>query len=281
MDELIYYVNGDYVQASQAKLSLNDLAIVRGFGVFDYLRTYDHVPFMLREHLIRLQYSAQQIDLKLPWSLDEMDAIVRETNDRNKIANIGIRIIVTGGDSASFMIPEDKATLSVLVHPITPSPDYYFTEGAAITTSSIPRFMPTVKSLNYLGAILAVREAEKAGAIEAVYKTPDGYVTEATRSNLFIVQGGKLVTPKDDILFGITRQAVIDAVTGAYEVTERAITYDQLLSADEVFITSSTKEIVPISRVDGVTIGTGKAGELTLDIVELFQAYVQQRIRSV
>lgn len=272
---MITYLNGEYIPAEEAALPLGDLAIVRGFGIFDYLRTYGHEPFMLREHVQRLQHSATQIGLDLPWSLEEIEAIVLETHARNGIADAGIRIVVTGGESSNFMMPEDRPSIAVMVHSIKPYPASYFEDGAAITTTDIPRLMPTVKSLNYLGAILAVREAEKAGAIEAVYRTADGRVTEGTRSNVFLVRDGEVFTPVQDILLGITRMGVLEAIAGAYEVTEADLTYVELLAADEVFLTSTTKEVMPISRVDGHSIGNGRAGECTCDIAERFHALVR------
>ena len=277
MAELTYYVDGEFVEADEARLPIGDLAILRGFGVFDYLRTYDHVPFMLKEHIERLQRSAQQIDLHLPWSLDEIASIVEETNDRNGLPNAGIRIIVSGGESHSFMLPEDKSALSVLIHPITKPAGSSLTEGASTVTTKMGRFMPTVKSLNYMGAIMAVREAAKTGAFEAVYRTADDTVTEGTRSNLFIIKDGRIITPKDDVLPGITRMAVLKAVDGKYEVELRAVGYDELLNADEVFHTSTTQGVIPVVKVDGNTIGNGRTGECTLDIAELFHAYVEEQ----
>jgi branched-chain amino acid aminotransferase len=281
MDNLIYYVNGEYVRADQAALPLGDLAIVRGYGVFDFLRTYGAVPFMLREHLHRLERSSQQIGLDLPWSLSEIATIVQETNARNAIEDVAIRIVVTGGLSSNFMMPQQRPTLSVMIHPIMPYPETLYTEGAAVITTSIERIMPTVKSLNYIGAIMAVRKAEKAGAIEAVYRTPDGTITEGTRSNLFVVRNGVLFTAREGILPGITRMATLEAVSGEYEVHETALSYDDLLAADEVFLTSTTKEIMPVSRVDDHVIGSGRAGECTLDIAERFRALVRRSTAAI
>lgn len=277
MDEIVYYVNGEYVPAAEASLPLGDLAIVRGFGIFDFLRTYGHEPFMLREHVERLQRSAGQIGLELPWPLSEIESIVQETNDRNALPDVTIRIVVTGGVSSSYMLPQDNPTLAVMIHPLVPYPADLYERGAAIVTTDIARLMPTVKSLNYLGAIMAVREAEKVGAVEAVYRTPSGLVTEGTRSNLFLVREGKLFTPKQEILLGITRQAVLEAVADAYKVVETEVSYGEMLNADELFLTSTTKEVMPISRVDDTTIGNGVAGEITRDIAERFHALVRAR----
>ena len=281
MGDLVYYVDGKYVSATEAALPLGDLAIVRGFGVFDFLRTYGHKTFMLRDHVSRLKRSAQQIGLDFPWTLVEIESIVQETNDRNGVGDVGIRIVVTGGLSSNFMLPEGKSALFVMIDPVSPYPAQIYTDGASVITTGMGRIMPTVKSLNYMGAIMAVRDAGKVGAVEAIYRTSDGYVTEGTRSNLFIVQDGKLITPKKDILLGITRKAVLEVALGEYDVVETQIPYEDLLAADEVFITGTTKEIMPILRVDETTIGNGRAGESTRDIAQRFHELVLQRTAGV
>lgn len=277
MGEIVYYLNGAFVPAGEASLPLGDLAIVRGFGVFDFLRTYGHEPFMLREHVERLLSSASQVGLEMPWSASEIESIVRETNERNGLADVTIRIVATGGLSTNYMMPQNKTSLAVMVHPVAAYPARLYADGASVVTTDVERIFPTVKSINYLGAIVAVRAAEKAGAIEAIYRTRDGRVTEGTRSNLFLVRDGKLLTPARDILPGITRMATIEAVAGEYDVIEADITYDELLAADEVFLTSTTKEVMPVSRVDAAVIGNGRAGECTQDIADRFRALVKAR----
>jgi len=262
--------------ADQATLPLGDLAIVRGFGVFDFLRTYRRVPFKLHDHVLRLYNSAEQIGLEMPWSMGEVEEIVRETNDRNGYDDAAIRIVMTGGPSPDFLMPGQQPSLAVMVEPVALPPVRQYTEGVGVTTTRIARILPTVKSLNYLGAILAVNEALKAGAVEAIYRTPDEHVTEGTRSNLFIFRGGKLFTPASDILPGITRQVVLEIAAEEYAVVQTALSYADLLAADEVFMTSTTKEIVPVVKVDGQVVGGGRPGEYTQDMMERFKAYVDR-----
>ncbi len=269
-----YYVDGRFVPADQATLPLGDLAIVRGYGIFDFLRTYRRVPFKLHEHVLRLFSSAEQIGLAMPWSVGEVEKIVHETNDRNGFDAAAIRIVVTGGPSPDLMMPGQRPSLAVMIEPISPPPARQYAEGVGVTTTHMARILPTVKSLNYLGAILAVVEARKADAVEAIYRTPDGLVTEGTRSNLFIFREGKLLTPETGILPGITRQVVLEIAAGEYTVVKTDLTYDDLLGADEVFITSTTKEIVPVVKVDGQVVGGGRPGEYTQDLMERFRAYV-------
>lgn len=278
MTEPRFYVNGELVPASQAALPLNDLGIVRGYGVFDLWRTYNRAHFHMRDHLLRLLNSAQQIDLGLPWSLDELAARVHLTHDANDLDNAVIRVIATGGVSTDFMTPQGNPSLVIMV---TPAPAYNAAVKAAAadaagvkaTTTEVVRERPTVKSLNYIGAIVAVERAKKEGAVEALYRLPSGDITEGTRANFFIIKGRQLITPALEVLPGITRQVVLRLATTSFDVIERPIHMAELTEADEAFITSSTKEVLPVVQVDDITIGDGSPGEGTLSLLRAFREY--------
>ena len=275
MGNLVYYVNGQYVTADQAALGLNDLGIVRGYGVFDLLRTYDGKLFKLHEHVLRLERSAALIGLELPWSTAEIEAIARATYMRNAIANATIRIIVTGGAADDFMTPQQRPTLIVMVNPIgIPAPEQQ-SHGVKVITTRIERMMPTVKSLNYITAIMAMQAARRVGAVEAIYRTADDRITEGTRANFFILRDNRLITPQTDVLGGITRDVVLEIAGDDFEVVEAPLFYADLATCDEAFLTSSTKEILPVTQIDDLTIGQGKPGPNTRKLIELFSAYVQ------
>lgn len=275
MSELTSYVNGVFVPASQAALPLNDLGIVRGYGVFDLLRTYGHTPFRLRDHLLRLERSATAIGIALPWGLDELERIVLDTYACNQVADASIRIVVTGGPSANLMTPQNNPSLVVMVQPITPYPASYYVDGCRAVTTRIERIMPAVKSLNYIGAIMAVTEASKVNAVEAIYRDAQDYLTEGTRANFFVLRGDTLITPGEGILKGITRQVVLEVAQPEFEVVEAPLTYGDLTSVDEAFLTSTTKEVLPIVQVDDIRIGDGKVGPRTQRIMQRFAAYVR------
>ena len=276
MSEATYYVNGEFVPIAEAALPLNDLGIVRGYGVFDLLRTYGTTPFRLRDHIRRLESSAAQIGLAMPWSRQELEEIVLQTYQRNEIPDASIRIVVTGGPSQNFMTPQGKSSLVVMVHPVSPYPERYYTEGCKATSTLIERTMATVKSLNYIGAIMAMNDADKSGAVEAIYLDNHDRLTEGTRANLFVVRGDLLVTPREGVLKGITRQVVLDLATANdFEVVEGPIHYHDLGNLDEAFLTSTTKEVLPIVQIDEHVIGTGKPGPHTQRIIELFHKYVR------
>lgn len=274
MGELTYYVNGAFVPTDQAALPLNDLGIVRGYGIFDLLRTYGTTPFRLLEHIQRLESSASQIGLDLPWSTTELESIVLETYARNEIPDASIRIVVTGGPSTNFMTPQGKPSLVVMVHPIAPYPESYYTEGCKTLSTLVGRIMPTVKSLNYIGAIMAMKEADKVGAVEAIYLDSQDRLTEGTRANLFVVRGDLLITPREGILKGITRQVVLDVAASEFEIVEGPIHYQDLGEFDEAFLTSTTKDVLPVVQIDNHVIGSGKPGAVTKRVSELFNDYV-------
>jgi branched-chain amino acid aminotransferase len=275
MNRFLYYINGTYVPATEAALPLNDLGLVRGYGVFDLLRTYDGMPFKLREHVERLARSAQAIGIELPGGVDEVEAIAYETYRRNDLADATIRIIVTGGSSPNFMTPLGTPSLVVMVEPVTPSPPEEYERGAKLVSVEMARFLPRVKSLNYIGAIMAMQEADRAGAVEALYRDAAGEVSECTRSNFFAFYGDRLVTSHENVLFGITRAVVMEIAADSFEVVEATLRYDEVLTADELFITSSTKEILPVVQVDQHRIAQGRPGPRTQKLQNLFRSYVQ------
>ncbi len=276
MAQPIYYVNGNFLPADQATLPVNDLSIVRGYGVFDYTRSYQGRPFKLHEHILRLARSAQAIELALPWSTTELASIVQETFDRNSFADAGIRIVVTGGPSDDLMTPHHQPSLIVMITPIKSSIVAQQTQGVKVTTVEMDRVLPAVKSINYMGAVMAVEAAKRQGAVEAIYRTADGRLTEGTRANLFVLRGKQLITPKEEVLAGITRAVVMEIAEDDFEVVENDIFYAELASYDEVFITSSTKEVLPVVQVDNLQIGDGKPGPCTLKLIELFRTYTEQ-----
>lgn len=269
------FLNGRFFPFDEAALALNDLGVARGYGVFDVLRTYGPTPFRLRQHVERLLRSAQQIDLMLPWSADEIEKIVDQTLMYNgNLCNVTVRLIATGGVSANFITPQERPTLAVILAPVTsPNPALY-TQGAALISVEMERFMPAVKSLNYITAIMAQKRARSAGVVEALYRDALGHVSECTTSNFFIFRDNRLITPQVDILAGVTRGVVLELAEDLFEIETRFIAYEELALADEAFITSTTKEIMPVMRVDDIVIGDGMVGARTQRMMEMFRRTV-------
>lgn len=268
----IYYVDGEFVPADRAVIPVDDLALVRGIGVFDLLRTYHGRPCFLKEHVDRLLASAGYINLKLPWSHDEICRVAMETLSRNNLEEANIRIIVTGGSSADFMTPAGRPRLLVLVTPLPKMPEQWYRRGIKVITRKIKRINPGAKSINYLPAAMALRRAEARGAMEVLYLDDDDHVLEGTTSNVFAILHGRLVTPERGILSGITRKVVLEIAAGHFPIDCRDLPLQELLRAQEVFITGTNKGLVPVVDVDGTRIGNGRPGTETRRMTALLEA---------
>ena len=260
----VFYINGEYVDAAEAKISATDLAILRGYGVFDALRSYSGIPFQLRAHLLRLQRSAALIELNLPWDIEELADIVLATVERNGFPESSIRIVVTGGEGEHSFLPRGDSRLLVMVYPCEAPPARWHTEGVHVVTIEQHRAQPEAKTINYIPGITAQLEANRRNpqAIEAIYLA-DGLVSEGTRSNTFIAKDDRWITPADRMLLGVTRAEVIKLLTADGLLELRDISLDEYYSADEIILTSSTKEVVPVVKVDDVTISDGAPGAMT------------------
>lgn len=267
----ITYVDGDFVDAAEASIPVSDVGLLRGYGIFDFTRTFKGEPFHLREHIERLFETAAQIELAMPWTPDEIEAIVRETLARNTFDEAFVRMIVTGGDAPDTLVPTGDSRLIVTVQAAPPINLTPYIDGARVLTATLPRFLPGVKTLSYISAVKARRHAAEVGAVEVIYVGDAGRIYEGTTSNLFIFQGDTLVTPPlEGVLRGVTRQAVMDLAAEVFPVEERAFDVDALYDADEVFLTSSTKMVMPIVRVDDRMIGDGRPGSNTHTLMRRF-----------
>jgi len=270
----IYYIDGQYVDEDKGVLSVKDLIVLRGFGVFDFLITYNKRPFHLKEHVQRLETSAKKIGLKLKHTNDEICGIVEETIRRNPHHDeSNIRIVYTGGISSDGVTPEGNGYLVVMVSPKHQLPDGWYSDGAKLVTAEIERFIPGAKSTNYLTAVWALERAKAMDAIESIYVDRNNRLLEGTTTNFFCFKENKLITPKLDILPGITRSVLVEIVKGHFDLDIREIQKDELPSMEEVFISASNKEIVPIVKVDNIVIGDGRPGTRTQKVMQLFKDY--------
>ena len=269
----IFYIDGEFVDENEAVLPVTDLAILRGYAVFDFLRTYNGHPFHLEAHLQRLRNSAALIGLDCHWSLAELTDIVDQTLARNDYAESNIRLLITGGDSEDSISPGRHPRLLVMVRPVTPYPEIWYEEGIKIITARLNRYIPGAKSTDYIRAIVTLKDAEAAGAIESVYVNKDDQVLEGTTSNLFIVRENTVITPSDDILPGITRDVLLEIMQPDLPLDLRPVSRQELLTADEAFVASSTKEVVPVVQVDEQTIGDRLVGPVTKKVMALFRDY--------
>lgn len=270
----IYYIDGEFVRADEAQISVNDLSVLRGFGVFDFLRSYNSVPFELKDHITRLAKSAQLIGLELPKTEQEIYDITMETIARNEHKEFNIRLVATGGLSSSNFAPEaGKAVLMIMVTELHAMPAWWYNDGIKVTTIHTERFMPGAKTTNYIPAIIAMKECKAQGGVEAIYVDSHGYLQEGTTSNFLAFINGKLVSPpKARILPGITRKSVFNVAEEEFEVEIRPIHIDEVPFMDEAIITASNKEIVPVTHINSVQISDGP-GEQTQKLMKVWRAF--------
>jgi len=267
---MVIYLDGKFVDESEAKVSVFDHGLLYGDGVFEGIRLYSGNLFRLDEHLERLEYSAKAILLKIPLDRAALVQAVAETCRRNRLTDAYIRLVVTRGPGdlglAPWLCP--KPTLFIIASRISLYPPEHYEKGLAIVTVPTRRIGPaalpsTVKSLNYLNNILAKLEARQAGALEAIMLNEQGYVAECTADNVFIVRKGEILTPgaAQGALQGITRGAAIDIARelGA-PFREAILTRYDLWCADECFLTGTGAEVIPVVALDGREIGDGRPG---------------------
>lgn len=282
VDEPIYYLNGAFLPASQAVIPVTDLAVLRGYGVFESFRTYGGKPFRMAEHLERLQRSAELIALRLPWSREELAGIVLATLARNPFPEASIRVVVTGGESENLFTPQGQPGLVVLARPLTPYPEAYYRQGVRVATAPAERFLPQAKTIHYVPGMVALAEARARDPdiVEVIYVDRLGRVTEGVTSNVFAFIDGRLVTPGADILYGVTRQVVLELAAPLFEVEERELPLELLRRADEIFLTGSVREIMPVCALDGATVGAGGPGKRTRALMATFRQRVERFVQG-
>ncbi len=275
------YLNGKMVGKDEAVISVFDHGLLYGDGVFEGIRSYDLLVFKLKEHIDRLYRSAEAIELKVPMTKADMTKAVLETLKANGLKNAYVRLVVTRGGGDLGLDPRKckVPTVFIIADKIALYPEEFYKNGLAIITAKTKRNLttalnPKVKSLNYLNNILAKIDAIKAGTEEAIMLTYNDYVAECTGDNIFMISGGVLITPPTDVgaLEGITRDAVIglaQKIGIAFE--EKMIKMEDLYAADEVFLTGTAAEIIPVTMIDKRRINGGKPGETTKRFMEEFK----------
>ncbi len=276
------YLDGKFCGERDAKVSVFDHGLLYGDGVFEGIRAYHGRVFKLKEHIDRLYYSAKAILLTIPMTHAEMMAAVVETCRRNKIRDGYIRLIVTRGVGTLGLNPNrcKRPSVIIIADKIALYDESVYKKGMALITVPTTRNLhsavnPAIKSLNYLNNILAKIEANNGGVEEAIMLNSEGYVAECTGDNLFILKGNLLQTPplSAGALYGITRQTVMDlAVEAGLKVSEPNLTRYDVFNADECFLTGTAAEIVPVVKVDGRVIGTGRPGRVTGDLMNRFHS---------
>ncbi len=280
----IYYVDGEFVDAKKAVIPVDDLSVLRGYGVSDVMKTCQGKPYFLDEHVARLVDSASCIGLNLPWNQQAIQKIILQTLEKNQTESSGssfreatIRSLITGGTSPDFLHPADSPRLIVMVTPQPSLPEYWYTKGVKVITEFQERTLPKAKSTSYIPAALALKRAREQDAMEAIYIDRNNNALEATTSNLFAFFKDTLATPAQGILHGITRNLVLSLAKEKedFSVEERNISLPELLTAQEVFITGTNKGIVPVVQIDKTLIGSGQPGPHTQTLMAAIKNHAQ------
>jgi branched-chain amino acid aminotransferase len=274
------YINGKLYPKEDAKISVFDHGLLYGDGVFEGIRCYNGSMFKLSEHINRLYNSAIAIALEIPMTKEEIKNAIKDTLDANKMKDSYIRLVVTRGIGKLGLDPFNCSQPQVII--ITDLIELYpkelYEKGLdAIIVPTIRNHYealnPKIKSLNYLNNILAKIECINAGAAEGIMLNKDGYVAECTGDNIFIIRDNEIITPPTyaGILVGITRNVVIDlAIKAGIVVKEEQLTRYDLYVADECFLTGTAAGIIPVARIDGRKVSSGKPGKITRSLLEKY-----------
>ena len=283
----VHFINGNFVDSKKALIPVDDLGVLRGFGVFDYLRTYDQKPFLLNWHLERFLNSAKYAGLKVPYKKKEIKEIINKLikknnfqpciNQRHKESfEYAFRIILTGGESQDSKISK-KPSFFILSERPHILPTCVYKKGAKIFTLNYQRECPEAKTINYFVPLRIWKNIKSRGGIEVLYHFR-GRVSECSTSNFFIVKNQEVIIPKSNILKGITRKVVLKIIKGKIKYKERDVLLKEIFEADEAFLSSTDKEIVPVVKIDNFKIGkNGRVGKITKSISLLFQNFIKSQ----
>jgi branched-chain amino acid aminotransferase group I len=288
----IIYLNGQLIPRSEAKLSPFDHGFLYGYGLFETMRAYDGHIFRLDSHLTRLRLSAESIGLTdsiliSDEGMHSLKVACMATLEANKLKNARIRLTLSAGEGDMTPDPSTCSNPTVLItaQSLIPLPLEQYESGFKAAVSSLRRNsqspLSRLKSICYMENILARRAAKAAGCDEAIFLNEQGYLVEGSTTNVFLVRHGELITPcfESGVLPGITREAVLEiARTLNIKATERWVDLNELVGAQEAFVTNSILELMPLVSVEGRPIGSGKPGKLTRDLLFAYRKLVEEAI---
>lgn len=268
------FFNGKIAPTSDTNIHISDLGLLRGYGLFDYFRTYNGKPFQWDMYWTRYENSAKRMGISSPLSKKEAFEVVEKLIHLSGLDECAIRFVLTGGyaeDSIS-MSQSNLLIISEDIHYVTASS---YTNGMSVITYEFVRDIPAIKSTDYKHLLILQPEIKKAGASDVLYHK-NGEVSELSRSNIFHFKDNLLITPNENILNGITRQTVLELAKPHFKIEERPVTLEEFINADEIFTTSSTKRVMPITKIDNKLIGNGQVGQKTLFLQKLIDEMVKK-----
>lgn len=276
MSKYCYY-NGKIIKLNEVKISPYDLGFMRGYGIFDAMRTSNRVLFCFDEHWEKFKKSANELNLKLEIEKEDFKKVVEILLKKNNLDEGAVKTILTGGESMNGFDKDDRATILILVDDLAKfsfSSELY-DKGCKLISLEFQRCLPELKNINYLVPIKNQQNKIKNSAQEILYKTGNN-VLECSTSNIFMIKNNILLTPKNNIFLGTTRNLVIKiAQENGFNVKEDDVYIQDLLSSQEVFLTATYKKIVPVVNVDDNIIGDGKVGKETKKLIILLDKFIE------
>jgi branched-chain amino acid aminotransferase len=268
------YLDGSIVPSEEAALSPHDIGLLRGYAVFDLLRTVGGRPFLLAEHLGRLRTSASHLGLTVPASDAEIADAIVELLDLNGHEEATVRLVLTGGVSPDGMTFDPRTpTFLILTHDLHPVPDSVYESGTILLTEEHRREIPEAKTTNYLTMLRNRDRLNESRALDLLYHDA-GSVSEAASASFFIVRGETIIAPSERVLWGTVADHVLREARDRFSVQASGFTVDEALQADEAFLTSTTRGVVPIVGLDDRDIGDGTVGPVTRILMEVWDRAV-------
>ena len=268
MNNTYALINHQLTPYQDAMMHISDMSVQRGYGIFDFFKVVDGKPLFLEDHLDRFCHSAQRMHLDTGCSTDDLRSMIETLLNKNELPESGVRLTLTGGYST------DGYSISQPNLIITQQPLHLEREvqerGIRLITYEHQRQLPDVKTIDYLMAVWLQPLVKSHGADDVLYHS-NGLVTECPRSNFFMVtEAGELVTPVSNVLQGVSRKQLLQLASREFETAERDFTLDDIMQAREAFVSSTTKMVLPVTELNGITIGNGSCGPVTRRVHELF-----------
>lgn len=270
----VHFLNGKLVDEDNLLISPRDLGYARGYAAFEFMITSNGRPFMMLKHLDRLFKSCQSISLGVPWSKEQISTWVLQTLDANEFTGeeMVLRIIISGGSSGTLALAK-VPTIVIIVDSRIPCPSEDYANGVRVLLSEFERYEPQAKTSNYVEAIRIFTSAPS--DVDEVIYFSENMIREGTRCNIFALINGTLTTPKTRVLEGITRGVILNELRLSVPAEARDFTVQELMSASEVFITATGKEVMPVTIINDTPVEDGTVGDVTKEVMTKFRDYFE------
>jgi len=270
----VHFLNGQFVTEDHLLISPRDLGYSRGYAGFEFMITSGGQPFMMERHIDRLFNSCHTISLSLPWSKQQIANWIQETVDANELRDedMVMRIIISGGSSGTLTLAKTP-TIVIVVEARMPCPPEDYANGVRILLTEFDRYEPQAKTTNYVHAVRVMKTA--AHDVDEIIYFSNNMVREGTRCNIFALINGILTTPKTGILGGITRGVILNDLKLSIQAEARDFTVEELLTAAEIFITATGKEVMPVTKINDKLVADGTVGEVTKEVMTKFKNFFE------